>query len=216
MLIWLRLCVPEIQRFSTLNRNRAASGCALTASSVANSLAVSTPLRGIALRQYSQKLLLNLSDRKNGTRGALPVLSLRLRSCRPACCDAMSGPRPLRSGDHCLPLSGRYGRCVPQVFPGQVRQQPASSARWSGSASHPAPPGVERLTGPVETRRRLLEQPGGVIGSPFGRCQLGPGFQDSGVPPATGPSGGHTLPGQEVLTGAGEVRPPSAAIEAAR
>ena len=45
VLIWFRLCVPEIQRLSTLNRNRAASGCALTASSVANSLAVSTPLR---------------------------------------------------------------------------------------------------------------------------------------------------------------------------
>ena len=27
------------------------------------------------------------------------------------------------------------------------------------------------------------------------------------MPPTTGPSGGHTLPGQEVLTGAGEVRP---------
>jgi hypothetical protein len=45
VLIWLPLCVPEIRRLCTANRNRAASGCALTASSVANGLAVSTPLR---------------------------------------------------------------------------------------------------------------------------------------------------------------------------
>jgi hypothetical protein len=44
-LIVLRLWAPSIQRLWARNRNCAISGWALIASSVANSVAVSTPLR---------------------------------------------------------------------------------------------------------------------------------------------------------------------------
>jgi hypothetical protein len=42
------LWVPDTQRFDARNLNCAASGAALTASSVANKVAVSTPLRMVS------------------------------------------------------------------------------------------------------------------------------------------------------------------------